>query len=134
MDYPKSVPGSGLENGKFVDEDPIAGKPGSLTPASWGNSVTQEILNTITAAGLTPDEEQTDQLAQAIRQLAKPDPLQQIGAEAAPAGFHHVLEADVDAVGLGGADVADRVEQPDDFAVGITREARAQRRRDPAAD
>lgn len=77
MDYPKSVPGSGLENGKFVDEDPIAGKPGSLIPASWGNSVTQEILNAITAAGLTPDEEQTDQLAQAIRQLAKPDPLQQ---------------------------------------------------------
>ncbi|MFJ4250690.1 carbohydrate-binding protein CenC [Pseudomonas sp. NPDC089741] len=77
MDYPKSVPGSGLENGKFVDEDPIAGKPGSLIPASWGNSVTEEILSAITAAGLTPDEAQTNQLAQAIRLLSKPDPLQQ---------------------------------------------------------
>ena len=77
MDYPKSVPGSGLVDGKFVDEDAIAGTPGSLIPASWGNSVTQEILNAITAAGLKPDEAQTDQLAQAIRQLAKPDPLQQ---------------------------------------------------------
>ncbi len=77
MDYPKSIPGSDLENGRFVDEDPIAGKPGSLIPASWGNSVTQEILNAITAAGLTPDEAQTDQLAQAIRQLSRPDPLQQ---------------------------------------------------------
>lgn len=77
MDYPKSVPGSGLVNGKFVDEDAIAGTPGSLIPASWGNSVTQEILSAITAAGLSPDEQQTDQLAQAIRQLSRPDPMQQ---------------------------------------------------------
>lgn len=77
MDYPRSVPSSGLVDGKFVDEDVIAGTPGSLIPASWGNSVTQEILSAITAAGLKPDELQTDQLAQAIRQLSKPDPLQQ---------------------------------------------------------
>ncbi|WP_095119245.1 carbohydrate-binding protein CenC [Pseudomonas sp. Irchel s3f10] len=77
MDYPKNVSGSGLVDGKFVDEDAIAGTPGSLIPASWGNSVTQEILSAITAAGLKPDENQTDQLAQAIRQLSKPDPLQQ---------------------------------------------------------
>ncbi|MDD1000472.1 carbohydrate-binding protein CenC [Pseudomonas sp. TNT2022 ID642] len=77
MDYPKNVPGSGLVDGKFVDEDAIAGTPGSLIPASWGNSVTQEILSAITAAGLKPDENQTDQLAQAIRQLSRPDPLQQ---------------------------------------------------------
>lgn len=81
MDYPKSVPGSGLVDGKFVDEDAIAGTPGSLIPASWGNSVTQEILGAITAAGLKPDETQTDQLAQAIRQLSKPDPLQQFPAQ-----------------------------------------------------
>lgn len=76
MDYPKSIPSAGLVNGKFVDEDLIAGKPGSLIPASWGNSVTQEILSAITEAGLKPDEEQTNQLAQAIRQLSKPDPMQ----------------------------------------------------------
>jgi hypothetical protein len=76
VDYPKSVPSAGLVNGKFVDEDPISGKPGSLIPASWGNGVTQEIINVITEAGLTPNEAQTNQLVMAIRQLSKPDPLQ----------------------------------------------------------
>ncbi|WLG65118.1 hypothetical protein PSH90_05605 [Pseudomonas sp. FP1762] len=66
MDYPKSVPSVGLVDGRFVDENPVAGTPGSLIPAVWGNSVTQEILNVIKAAGLTPDEAKTDQLASAI--------------------------------------------------------------------
>lgn len=66
MDYPKSVPSVGLVDGRFVDENPVAGTPGSLIPAVWGNSVTQEILNAIKAAGLTPDEARTDQLATAI--------------------------------------------------------------------
>jgi len=69
MDYPKSIPGVGLVNGGFVDENPLAGSPGSLIPAAWGNSVTQEILNAIKAAGLTPDEARTDQLATAIGAL-----------------------------------------------------------------
>ena len=76
MDYPKSVLSAGLVNGQFVDEDPIAGTPGSLIPARWGNAVTQEILNAISEAGLTPTEDQNDQLARAIKQLSKPDPLQ----------------------------------------------------------
>ncbi|RON61020.1 hypothetical protein [Pseudomonas fluorescens] len=69
MDYPKTIPGVGLVNGGFVDENPVAGTPGSLIPAEWGNSVTQEILNAIKAAGLTPDEAKTDQLATAIGAL-----------------------------------------------------------------
>ncbi|MFC6691704.1 hypothetical protein ACFQD2_12650 [Pseudomonas lini] len=76
MDYPKSVPSAGLVNGQFADENPIIGTPGSLIPASWGNAVTQEILNAISEAGLTPTEDQNDQLSRAIRQLSKPDPLQ----------------------------------------------------------
>lgn len=67
MDYPKSVPSVGLVNGQFVDEDPIAGKPGSLIPATWGNSVTQEILNVVQAAGLTPNESSNTQLLAALR-------------------------------------------------------------------
>ncbi|MFJ4197539.1 hypothetical protein [Pseudomonas sp. NPDC089534] len=69
MDYPKSIPGVGLVNGGFIDENPVAGTPGSLIPAAWGNGVTQEILNAIKAAGLTPDEARTDQLATAIGAL-----------------------------------------------------------------
>lgn len=54
MDYPKSVPSVGLVNGKFVNEDVIAGLPGSLIPATWGNSVTDELLSVVKSAGLEP--------------------------------------------------------------------------------
>lgn len=67
MDYPSSVPSAGLVNGKFVDEDPIKGSPGSLIPASWGNGVTQEILGVVRAGGLTPSEVSNTQLLGALR-------------------------------------------------------------------
>lgn len=70
MDYPKSVPSAGLVNGKFVDENPLTGTPGSLIPADWGNGVTQEIVNVIKAGELTPDEAKSDQLLQAIQTVA----------------------------------------------------------------
>lgn len=66
MDFPKSVPSVGLVDGKFIDEDAVAGTPGSLIPSAWGNAITLEILSVIEAAGLEPDEETTDQLLQAI--------------------------------------------------------------------
>lgn len=67
MDYPNSVPSAGLVNGRFVDEDLITGKPGSLIPASWGNGVTQEILGVVRAGGLTPSEASNTQLLGALR-------------------------------------------------------------------
>lgn len=70
MDYPKSVPSAGLVNGRFVDENPLMGTPGSLIPAAWGNGVTQEIVNVIKAGELTPDETKNDQLLQAIQSVA----------------------------------------------------------------
>ncbi|WP_260687680.1 hypothetical protein [Pseudomonas sp. AO-1] len=69
MDYPISVPSIGLVGGKFVDEDPLAGTPGSLIPAQWGNAVTDEILHVITVAGMAPDESNNHQLAKAIQQI-----------------------------------------------------------------
>ncbi|WP_254704934.1 hypothetical protein [Pseudomonas corrugata] len=66
MDYPKSVPSAGLVNGKFVDENPVTGTPGSLIPAQWGNAVTEEVLNVITSGGLTPSESSNTQLLTAI--------------------------------------------------------------------
>ena len=67
MDYPKSIPSVGLVNGKFVDENPVAGTPGSLIPSAWGNSVTDELLSVISAAGMTPEEGKNDQLLKALR-------------------------------------------------------------------
>ncbi|WP_085637361.1 MULTISPECIES: phage tail protein [unclassified Pseudomonas] len=67
MDYPNNVPSAGLVDGQFVDEDPVSGKPGSLIPASWGNGVTQELLNVIRMAGITPTEAANDQLLKALR-------------------------------------------------------------------
>jgi hypothetical protein len=69
MDFPKSVPGVGLVNGKFVDEDEQTGQQGSLIPAKWGNDITTEILNVQAAAGIEADEGKADQLLAAIRAL-----------------------------------------------------------------
>lgn len=68
MDFPKSVPSVGLVDGKFIDEDAVAGTPGSLIPSAWGNAVTLEILKVIEEAGLTPDEDDNTQLNAAIDQ------------------------------------------------------------------
>ncbi|WP_347815292.1 hypothetical protein [Pseudomonas sp. GD04158] len=66
MDYPKSVPGVGLVDGQFVDEDQVNGTPGSLIPAQWGNDVTEEILNVVREVGDEPDEAQKNQLVGSI--------------------------------------------------------------------
>lgn len=71
MDYPKSVPGVGLVDGKFIDENTTTGQVGSLIPCSWGNAVTDEILSVIKAAGLEPGEEDHDQLLRAIGVLVE---------------------------------------------------------------
>lgn len=75
MDYPKSVPSSGLVNGKFVDENPLTGTPGSLIPAAWGNGVTEELLSVIRAAGLVPSESESDQLLRALKSVLSQDAL-----------------------------------------------------------
>lgn len=73
MDYPKSTPNVGLVGGKFVDENTSTGQAGSLIPATWGNSVTDELLAVIVAAGLTPSENDLTQLQKAIQTLAASD-------------------------------------------------------------
>lgn len=71
MDYPKSVPGIGLVNGKFVNEDVVGGLPGSLIPATWGNGITDELLNVVKSAGLEPSESDATQLLQAIKKISQ---------------------------------------------------------------
>lgn len=69
MDFPKSVPGVGLVGGQFVDENQTTGQVGSLIPAKWGNDVTTELLGVIDEAGLEPDEENPQQLRQAVKSI-----------------------------------------------------------------
>ena len=71
MDYP-SDPKVGLVGGKFTDGDPANGVPASLDPASHLNAITDELLNAISEAGLTPAEADLTQLKQALRILGKP--------------------------------------------------------------
>lgn len=86
MDYPKSVQGVGLVDGKFVNENPATGQVGSLIPAEWGNSVTEEILNVIRSAGFEPSEESVNQLASSIKQLAS------IGSPTGMIAFIHATD------------------------------------------
>lgn len=73
MDYPKSTPNVGLVGGKFVDENVGTGTPGSLIPATWGNSVTDELLAVIKAGGIVPSEGDLTQLLKAIQAIAASD-------------------------------------------------------------
>ncbi|VVG70953.1 hypothetical protein PAP18089_01925 [Pandoraea apista] len=67
MDYPKSVPGVGLVDGKFANEDKAIPRAGSIIPAEWGNAVTDEIRSVLLDAGIEPDEANNAQLLLAIK-------------------------------------------------------------------
>jgi hypothetical protein len=69
MDFPKSRPGIGLVNDRFVDEDINTGQVGTYIPSSWGNAVTEEIINVIVDAELVPDEGNNTQLLVAINKI-----------------------------------------------------------------
>lgn len=70
MDYPKSVPGVGLVDGRFVNEDPATGQLGSIIPAEWGNALMSELFSVMAKRGVTPDETKFNQLAEVIFALA----------------------------------------------------------------
>ena len=53
--------------GHATDGNPSLGVPATLPGAAWFDSVTQEIVNAIKAAGITPDTQKVNQLAEAIR-------------------------------------------------------------------
>lgn len=73
MDYPKSVQGAGLVDGKFVDENPSTGLVGSLIVSEWANAVTDELLNVLNDFGITPSETNVMQLMQAFNLVIRVD-------------------------------------------------------------
>lgn len=58
--------------GAYVNANPSLGIPGSTVPGEALQHTMTEIINAITAAGLTPDDADLTQLLQAIKQLGTP--------------------------------------------------------------
>jgi hypothetical protein len=52
--------------GYFTDGNPATNQAATIVPAEWLNSIMLELLNVLTAAGVTPDKAQFNQLATAI--------------------------------------------------------------------
>jgi hypothetical protein len=78
----------------FHDADPFNGIQGTVVTAAWLNSVQEEIANAISAAGITLDPAQSNQLLAAIRQLAATVATQPVGDKSsAPATDAFVFSA-----------------------------------------
>ena len=58
--------------GAYINANPSLGIPGSTVPGEALQHTMTEIINAITAAGLTPDDADLTQLTQAIKQLGTP--------------------------------------------------------------
>jgi hypothetical protein len=65
------TPGSAGTGGWFVGGNPDLGVPGTVVTADWLNAQQAEVLNVLTAAGITPSKTNQAQLLQAIRTLAR---------------------------------------------------------------
>ena len=59
-----------ISQGHATDGNPSLGVPATLPGAAWFDAVTQEIVNAIKAAGISPDTTKVNQLAEAIRSSA----------------------------------------------------------------
>jgi hypothetical protein len=69
MDYPVSDEFAKLQDGKFTDGDPINNIPPSKNSAAYQNMVFDELLNVLSVAGITPDENSVNQLATSINSI-----------------------------------------------------------------
>lgn len=68
MDYIEPL--GGATDDPYINRDPGTGTPGSKVPAQVFNDIQAELLNLIEAAGLTPDDGDLTQLAQAVAALS----------------------------------------------------------------
>lgn len=56
-------------DGRFTEGDPLVPTPATVVSADWLNSVQEELVNTLSAAGIAPDKTNNAQLLAAIRHL-----------------------------------------------------------------
>ena len=56
-------------DGLFTEGDPLAPTPATVVSADWLNAVQEEIVSTLSAAGIVPDKSDNTQLAAAISAL-----------------------------------------------------------------
>ena len=56
-------------DGRFTEGNPLVPTPATVVSADWLNSVQEEIVNTLSAAGIAPDKADDAQLLAAIRML-----------------------------------------------------------------
>lgn len=56
-------------NGEFTDGVVAGGIPPTILPAEWFNTIQRELINILTAAGITPDSTKFNQLSLAISKL-----------------------------------------------------------------
>lgn len=56
-------------DGRFTEGDPLVPIPATVVSADWLNSVQEELVSTLLAAGIAPDKTNNAQLLAAIRQL-----------------------------------------------------------------
>lgn len=72
MDYPLSQAEElDLYQGRFTNGEPGV-RPASIIPAETTNAIIDEITAVIAAAGITPDENQSTQLIEALTEIFAP--------------------------------------------------------------
>lgn len=120
MDFPKTAPSVGLVNGRFVDEDLVAGKPGSLIVAQWANQVTDEVIAVIKDAGLSPKEADSTQLLQSIKLILGKSVVSVTGTGALTGGGKLDANRTIDASAATKASLAkaESAVQPGRFGIG----------------
>lgn len=59
----------GSQNNRFVGNNTTTNQQGTQLSAAWFNSVQDELVSVLTAAGLTPNDSQNNQLALAISSI-----------------------------------------------------------------
>jgi hypothetical protein len=59
--------------GYFTDGNPATNTPATIVPADWFNQITDELLNVLSAAGITPSKSTRNQVATAISKLVSAD-------------------------------------------------------------